>query len=412
MAESKVEQLLSGNNEFKWDDKLKAWIPVRKSTVITPDTSSAPADSLFTLTESQLTQLEAVNEIENFYFPLEIIDERGVDSVAKDTIKIPWNVIDSYHQANLKAKQTIDPETPTLAQVKEYVTTGVITKPVGPQAYSTSYDIDEVKSSGAVEVIAEDGTESFNFLLPDATSAEGGLVSQPAVLLPDPATKKFYVDTLENAVELYSRSYVKNGKVAEIKKKLWESGYIDDASYLKSIQGSAADLPDAALRIGLATAFTETSIYNKARIDSGRRDLMDLDSHIADVYNPKILVGEEYSDVPTPGSIDAILENAYQLKQGRRPTTSEFEAFRDIVENEIMGKPSQTFQVKTPSGFSTAVTYEGFDLVDIQQLAEERANQSPGRSAYYGATNFSQGFMDAIRGEFGSGTESLEELLR
>lgn len=396
MANQKsTEKILNGNNEFKWDTNANAWVPTSRTLKIAGVVSDVYSQ-----------------EFQNLSFPLEIVDEDGVEPTGKDVIKIPFSVIDRYYNENVNKNIQKDDSEFTISDVKQYVTTGTLAKPTAAKPYETSFDISEVKARGAVEVAAEDGTEVFRFNLPSPESPSGELVAQNAVLLPDPATNKYYVDTLDNAIEMHVDRATSTNSVAELKKKLWESGYIDNASYLKSIQGSLANLPDTALRMGLATSLSEMSIYNKGRIDSGKRDIMTLDSHLDDVYSAKFLTGETYTDVPTRGSLDTLLENAYTQRLGRKPTQSEFDAFEQVVQQEILSRPSQTYQVKTPSGFSAPITYEGFDLTDMSQLAEELANKSPGRSSYYGASTFARGLMDAIKGEFGSGTESLEELLR
>lgn len=284
------------------------------------------------------------------------------------------------------------------------------------------YTPEEVEQSGQVITDPQSGMSEFKFRLvaPDYVTPSGDVQEDmlPAVLLPSPGggiqtNQKYYVEYLPNAVENIINKYNSRKQISQLKKTLWEAGYISDADYNKTIRGNNANLADSITRIGLSQSLVDTSVKNMDLVMQKRYTPVSLEDELLDRYQPGA-VAETRVLMPSLKAIDDIINAQFKKYKGRPATEEEKKNGRIAIQQAAVDSVQRTTKMTTPAG--EGVTLEMGDAVfnndEIAEVAADLTKGDPERKAYYGAQRFANALNKIVaEQDFGS-TDDLESLLR
>jgi hypothetical protein len=298
---------------------------------------------------------------------------------------------------------------------------GKTTEEPGAPKTSVYYTIQDVESRGQVVSDPNTGASTFKFQLvaPGVVQPSGEPMEDmlDAVLLPGPNDQptghKYYVEYLPNAVANIVNRYDKNKQLPQLKKMLYEAGYLSASEYTDSTYGANADIADVVTKNAIAASAVETSIKNYSLLQQKRYTPVSFEDELKDRFQPSGAT-QGKAGMPSLSQVDVVLDNEYMRFYNRKATPEEKASFRAQIQQAAVDNVQKVKKSLTSTGEAVDLTMGDsiFDETDIQELAIASTRGSGERKAYYGA----QQFADALRGlsnkNFGASSFNLGDVLQ
>jgi len=433
---------------FKWDETNKVWtplnVPKNKSFARNTVESIPLAGELIKIANKKA-------DIASYSLPFEVYNDPNVidieDSIVNGNtttvLKAKVSTVAKYNPLWMPQEEKPKPNTQTAAQIiaqtrggavpkteeKKKVTPeefgqrvkGILTPGETPESSYTrvNFDVSEVEAKGQSIVDPNTGISQFMFQLiaPGVINANGEPTQDmlPAVLLPGPKGRpmtQYHVEYLDSAVENTLKRYDKTKRLPELKKMLWESGYLTDAEYTQSIRGNNSSIADAITRGGLAKSLVDTSVKNFDLVKQKRYTPVSLEDELKDRYQPEAVANPNVA-IPNTATIDSILNKEFMTKKGRKASMGELDDFRNQVLKAAAESVQRITKTTTEAGEPVNL-YSGdsvFDEADIQDIASQLTKGDAETKSYYGAQRFANS-LNRVLSESTTPSENLESLLR
>jgi hypothetical protein len=292
-------------------------------------------------------------------------------------------------------------------------------EPLAPSS-KVYYTVNDVEAMG--QIVTDPNTNAsefrFNLIAPGVTTPTGEPMNDllPAVLLPgpndQPTGNRYYVEYLPNAVENIVKRYDKNKQLPQLKKMLYEAGYLSADDYTQSIYGANADIADVVTKNAVAMSAMETSVKNMSLVQQKRYTPVSFEDELKDRFQPAG-ASRGAAGMPSLAQIDKILDDEYMKYFNRKASPEEKQNFRSQVQQAAVDNVQRVTKTTTSTGEAVDLSMGDsvFSEADIVDLADELTKGNPDRKAYYGAQRFTEA-LSAILSERTSGTNSLEDMLR
>jgi hypothetical protein len=369
---------------------------VTKTLLTVPETVLAQYNNVYTSTKPKIKETEEAQILTAGEFVGKVRARASGKEVKKETVAIT--------SQEFGAREFVE----TQPETEEFLTSL-------PKKY---YNKEEILQDGtAIDSGRGDGTQKFTYMLQDPNTLDpstGEFLTVPidAVLLPG-TLNNYYVASMTDAINSISQDYIKKGKVAELKKMLWEANFMTAQQYTDSVRGNMASVFDENATAALRGALESVSVKNFPLLAQGRTEVMSLPDHLEDMFMPGGVPTTQIA-LPSSGDTNKILDDTYQTYYGRMPTAEEYETFNQEVQNFALENATRMTKAMTPEGTGINIFrgQETFGEADLQQIAEGLTQGNPERKAYYGVQEYGKAF-DRVFGSGGLSSQTeLTELLR